>query len=322
MTVDNIDNLNLRIQTLGYPNYGESIMISLRDGKKELYNIITDCYEVASNHNWIDFLPDSTRINAFIWTHPDDDHSLGVPNLLNKFDPECNARIFLPTSLTSELLERNNKTAAIETYNYLKERYNTTTKYTQWNEISVAHSEPPRFLISEKIEERSTNIVLNFKIGFMAPIGAISNRRVDVPIMSSGQMNDLSIFYIAQINSVNYIFGGDLTKQTINLLNDDYLNNCRFVKIPHHGSKDSIYLIDKIQILNTLKCHSVTTTFRDSHPYDVTLDKYAHISECVYCTGKGSDQFGLVDIIYNIKDISKYTYYLRGNACSVHPKRV
>lgn len=64
--IEDLDKLTLSIKTLGYPCYGESIMISLKDGEHELYNVITDCYEVRSNHNWTDFLSKDTRINAFI----------------------------------------------------------------------------------------------------------------------------------------------------------------------------------------------------------------------------------------------------------------
>lgn len=317
--IEDLDKLTLSIKTLGYPCYGESIMISLKDGEHELYNVITDCYEVRSNHNWTDFLSKDTRINAFIWTHPDEDHSMGVATLMETFDPECNARIFIPASLTKELLERNKKDAAIDTYLYLKEKYNVGKKYELWNEVSLTKYEAPRFLISIKIKETSTNITLTFKIGFMAPIGAISNRRIDVENMSSGQMNDLSLFYVVQINSTNYVFAGDLSKQMIQFIDEDYLSNCRFVKIPHHGSKDSIKLIDKIQPSRSLKLHSVTTTFKDSHPFDIVLDKYANKSDAVFSTGRGKEPYGMVEINYNIKNINIFNIELKGNALQVRP---
>ena len=316
--VEDIEKVCLRIKVLGYPHNGESIMISLTCEGKELYNVVTDCYEVCNVHSWSNLLSNDTRINAFIWTHPDEDHSLGVKCLLDRFDPEGNAKIFIPTSLTKDFLVRNKKETALTTYLYLKEKYNKGQRY-QWNEVSLIQGEAPRFLISKKIIETTTNFSLDFKIGFMAPISAISNRRTDVSNMSSGQMNDMSLFFIAQIKGANYIFGGDLAKQTIQFLDEDYLNNCRFVKIPHHGSKDPIKLVDKIQPIPSLKCHSVTTVFGETNPFDIVLDRYSEKSEYVYSTGRGEELFGIVEIDYNVTNYDSYTIKLKGNAHQVRP---
>ena len=43
--IDDFDNLNIRIRTLGYPNGGESVMISLMDKEKALQNVFIDNYE-------------------------------------------------------------------------------------------------------------------------------------------------------------------------------------------------------------------------------------------------------------------------------------
>lgn len=316
--IDDIEKAYLRIKVLGYPNKGESIMISLRYDEVELYNIITDCYEIYGSHSWANLLSGNTRIDAFIWTHPDEDHSLGVQTLLDKFDPDGRARIFVPTSLTKDLLERNNKQDAVSTYLYLKNKYNKGRR-RQWNEVSLSEYESPRFFISKTIFETKTNVPLDFKLGFMAPIGSIVNRRIDIEKMSSGQMNDMSLFFIVQINSVNYIFGGDLAKQTIQFLDEEHLNNCRFIKIPHHGSKDSIRLVDRIQPLQSSELHSVTTVFGDSNPFDVVLDKYAEKNYSVYSTGRGKEPYGLVEFDYNIKKQESYTVKIEGNAHKARP---
>lgn len=151
----------------------------------------------------------------------------------------------------------------------------------------------------------------------MLPNSAIINRRVDKNKMSSGEMNHLSLFTVIELNSVRYIFAGDLANINIQFLKDEILDNCRFVKIPHHGSKDPIKLVDKIQQAQDHKMHSVTTTFGGKHPYDDVLNKYAQKSHAVYCTGRGNDQYGLVDIKYNVTMPSTYVVKLEGNAREV-----
>ena len=311
--VRSLEYLHLRIRTLGYPENGESIMISLMDDDKELFNVFIDNYEVGNYQYWISLLPPETKIHAFIWTHPDEDHSLGVHKLLSKFDSNREARIFLPTSLTRNLLELNNKTAALPCYDYLKENYNKNRTYL-WNEVSLCQDEGIRNLCQRKIVDRSNNNSVTFRIGFMLPIGAMVNRRVDKSQMNSGEMNHLSLFTVVELNRFRYIFAGDLSKINVQFLDDDYLNNCRFIKIPHHGSKDPIKLVDKIECIPSLKMHSVTTIFGTTNPFKVVLDKYAEKCEEVFSTDRGEAQFGMVEIDYYVNDLDRINIKLEGNA--------
>lgn len=311
--VDNFDNLQLRIRTLGYPSAGESIMISLMDKERVLCNVLIDSYQSDNYHYWLTNLPEDTRIDAFIWTHPDEDHSLGVDKLLAQFDPEHKASIFLPTSLTRALLVNNKKNASLPCYDYLKKHYNRGINY-KWKEVSLTDEEGIRFCYKRQVIDRENTDMVTFRLGFMLPNGAIVNRRIDKSKMNSGEMNDLSLFCVAELNKVRYIFSGDLAEINIQFLDEDYLNNCRFVKIPHHGSKDPIKLVDKITPLLSSPTHSVTTVFGDTHPYDEVLKEYAKKFDAVFSTGRGEHLYGLVDIFYSVKDLDSYEIKLEGNA--------
>lgn len=316
--VDDFGDLHLRIKTLGYPDKGESIMISLMNKDEVVYNIFTDNYDANGFQYWLSELPEDTRIDAFIWTHPDEDHSIGIDKLLDKFDPENNAAIYLPTSLTSQLLKDNEKLAALQSYEYLKNNYNKNRHY-KWNEISLCEGEGIRYLVSRKIIDRTTNDSVTFRIGFMLPYSAVINRRVDKPRMNDGEMNDLSLFFIIELNKVRYIFSGDLAEINLQFLEEDYLSSCRFIKIPHHGSKEPIKLIDRIQGLPSLMPHSVSTVFGNTHPYDDVLDLYAKKCLAVYSTGRGNKPYGIVELDYNVKDLTDYNVTLFGNAIKVRP---
>lgn len=318
--VDDFDNLHLRIRTLGYPDQGESIMISLMNEDNILYNIFADNYEVKGYQYWLSELPSDIRIDALIWTHPDEDHSCGIDRLMAKFDPEKKASIYLPTSLTKETLRNNRKISALNSFKYLQDNYNHGRKYN-WNEISLCQDEDDgiRFIGGRKIINRTNNDSVKFRIGFMLPYSSVVNRRVDRKIMNSGEMNDLSLFFIIELNKVRYIFAGDLSENNLKFLDKDNLSACRFIKIPHHGAKDVQSLADIIQGLPALKPHSVTTVFRTEHPYDETLDRYGKKCDAVFSTGRGAHPFGLVEFDYNIKNLSNYSISLTGNAVKVRP---
>lgn len=293
-------------------------MISLMDKEDIIYNVFTDNYDVNGFQYWLSELPEDTRIDAFIWTHPDEDHSLGIDRLLAKFDPDKMADIYLPTSLTKQLLKDNNKLAALSSYEYLKNNYNKGKRY-QWNEISLCAGEEIRYFCRRKIIDRTNNNCVTFQIGFILPYSSVINRRVDRSKMNNGEMNDLSLFFIIELNKVRYIFSGDLAEINLQFIEDDYLSECRFVKIPHHGSREPINLLDKIQGLPTLKPQSVATVFGSTHPYDDVLDKYAKKCQAVYSTGRGNHPYGTVTLDYNVKDTQKHTVVLQGNAAMVRP---
>lgn len=137
-------------------------MISLMDKDKVLFNVFIDDYEINSYQYWIGNLPKDTRIDAFIWTHPDDDHSLGVDRLLKTFDPNKKAQIYLPSSLTKKLLNDNGKTKALTCYNYLKKNYNSKKVYN-WNEISLCNDEDIRYVCQRKFTNRQ-NITITFQL--------------------------------------------------------------------------------------------------------------------------------------------------------------
>lgn len=315
--INDLNDLGLRIRTLGYPSMGESCMITLLEGARELCNVFIDSYESDDYSHWHSVLDKETRIDAFIWTHPDDDHSRGIQTLLSDFDPEKKAEIFIPTSLTSGMLEANDKKEGLASYNYLKDTYNDGQKYN-WHEVSVDKGEV-RYLFSRKIIDNKSGFVLDLKIGFLLPNGAVVNRRVDKDKMNSGEMNDLSLLSVIELNKARYIFAGDLARQNIQFLDDDMLRDFRFVKIPHHGSKEPVKFIDKIQRLPLGESHSVTTTFRSTHPYDEILNEYEKKCNSVYSTGRGNNQYGMVEIIYNIADINLCRVTLEGNAELVRP---
>lgn len=316
--IDSFQDLHLCIKTLGYPNNGESLMVSLMDKQKELYNIFIDNYEYNDYQHWLAHLPKETRIDAFIWTHPDEDHSIGVDKLLSAFDPEKQANIYLPTSLTRELLVNNKKDASLACYDYLKENYNKGRVY-RWNEISLTDEEGIRYLCGRKIINRENGDCVVFRIGFMLPNSSVVNRRVDKSYMNAGEMNDLSLFFVIELNKARYIFTGDLADISLKFLDEDYLSNCRFIKIPHHGSKDPIHLVDKIKPHPSSSPYAVTTIYGTTNPYDEVIDKYFEKCEAVYSTDRGKEIFGLVEIDFFVSNFEKSQVTLSGNAKMLRP---
>ena len=70
---------------------GESIVLLLCNGDDALFTVLTDCYcqnKGGEMYNHLETLFDSQgvkKIDAFIWTHPDKDHSVDIERMLTSY---------------------------------------------------------------------------------------------------------------------------------------------------------------------------------------------------------------------------------------------
>lgn len=309
--VNDFQNLWLRIYTVGYPVEGETILTLICDGDKILYTSLTDCYTTSYNH--IETLLKTNgnpHIDAFIWTHPDKDHSVGIQTLLEMYDPAHKALIYLPegfyTNSSFPVCEEAQSAVL-----YLKEKYNTGQKY-QIIPVSLSENES-RSLIKISFYENISDRTIHCKYFFMAPFGGLVWRRVSTDAHTP---NDLSIVYSMYFNGVNFLFCGDLAEQTIQFLDDQYLQNIYFVKIPHHGSGEPKSFVGKLVEMNVKNAVATTTSFHTTNPKKEILDNYKTISSEINCTGSShvsSEEYGCIETSFNIKNLTNNTT-LSGNA--------
>ena len=94
--VEDLSSLSLKVYTIGYPVEGETILGLFKDGKRTLYSFLIDSYINESVwYSHVDHLlheEQADGIDVFIWTHPDKDHSLDIPRLLDTYDKQRKAR--------------------------------------------------------------------------------------------------------------------------------------------------------------------------------------------------------------------------------------
>lgn len=305
-------DLHIVIYVLGYVNEGESIMIELKCGKDVLFRVLTDCYLNSNGTNyWIDNADRFAGIDAFVWTHPDKDHTLGIPETLDKLDSGHTAQIYLPSSMDGDFLRREGKVDAAESLKYLLDNYNSGRRYA-WNEISLADGEV-RDLLHFSFVERLSGHKIAGELKFLLPQGAIIARRKNSAALSGGQMNDFSIVYVLCINGQSYVFTGDLKKQNIQFLSEDSFWNSRYLKIPHHGSKEPTGIIDLLDPYDSNGIVSTTTVFGDEMPYAESIEKYKKKSSVIYSTSRGESEYGLITLDFPLKE-DNHDVYLEGNA--------
>lgn len=314
--ISDVNNLQMHIYTIGYPTEGETVLSIICENNKVLFTSLTDCYENIDNekkqYNHVNSILAeycNPPINIFIWTHPDKDHSVGITSILDRYDPNHNALIYIPSTF-----DMNNKFDICDeaqcAFKYLNTFYNTGRKY---NIIPVGLDDnESRSLCKLQFEQVSTLRTISCSFIFLAPFSTLLLRR-SFKKEQDFVINDMSIVYAMKFNGFNFLFCGDLAQQSIQFLNDTYMHDMYYIKIPHHGSDEPKSFIRKIidnQVDNPV---STTTVYQNKLPKTTILNEYKKLGYEVYCTGRGSEKFGCIKTTFNISDFTKVTSF-SGNA--------
>lgn len=86
--IEDFRNLKFRIFTIGYASEGESVLGVIDNGDRHLYSFVIDSFQINNNNNstfngTLEKIKELkiSSIDAFIWTHPDTDHSTDIQEL-------------------------------------------------------------------------------------------------------------------------------------------------------------------------------------------------------------------------------------------------
>lgn len=302
--IKNFNDLRLRIFTLGYPVMGESILVLLCNKEEALFSVVTDCYCIDKGEgevfNHIDSILASyniKQIDAFIWTHPDKDHSLGIENVLNCYDKQRKAEIFIPDGLIDQ---RNKKGSLCKesccAIDYLYSNYSSKNSRKTKRQIHTVSTDDHevRDLLTLEVYADGELLPLICKYRFVLPYAEFCNHACfwDMEM----EHNLMSVVYSIEINGRNYLFTGDLLDDGTNMMSDEVLARINYIKIPHHGSDHSKEFQNKVKSFVDRKITSAVTRFNNSKdPKEPTLLAYNDLGDVYYITDERTYDFGCVE---------------------------
>lgn len=315
--VERFDNIGIFVFVVGFPKEGESIVFVMQDGDIPVFTIVTDCYSYNGYNHTTKVLQDNgiKQIDAFVWTHPDQDHSIGIVDMLTTFDTGKQSKVFVPSTFNGGQ-DYTVCDDAAKAIGFLMQEYNKDRLYNL-HFVSVNTGEQPRSLYRINVIESTTGHEINIALKFLAPNSALIERRDGMA--KDFNLNDLSLVYVWSLNGFNYLFTGDLINQSVQFIDADDLINTNFIKIPHHGSDSSAKLI-KLLCQNELNVASSVSTVstQNNDPKDFILQKYKSFSNKVCCTGYGDNNYGCVKTVFDINGVLKKEPELFGNAYMFH----
>lgn len=311
--VNNLWNLRLHVYVVGYQPEGESIIFIISENDEIVFTIVTDCYRKSECDEVSKILESYSKpkIDLFVWTHPHDDHSIGIEQLLSNFDQDRNCHIIIPNGLHRLVkLSKNNLTGnAINVFNYLKEHYNhpdncESDRHCNYHNVDfdVDSMEEKKFsfLFKSTGYDQSLPAILTI----LGPESVLALQNTDgtvVPVL-----NHLSVVYILDVNGLKFLVTGDLSNKGSIAISDGWFKDFQFLKIPHHGSEEPKSFISRVTLNEDPDPIAVSTiSLKNKLPLPKVLDKYKKALSNVYVTHNVNDlvnnrnAFGCVHIEFN-----------------------
>ena len=264
--------LSFEINVIGYKDRGESIVFFLKADDKTIYAGLVDCYEDESKNAALALLKDEKvkYFNFVCWTHPHDDHTLGMDKVINDF---CNEEtlFWIPPFILSDITASS--LTAQKVYKTLFKNLKSRKR------IKMKIREASDAKILEKFE-CSGNVSINpytFEIRSFAPDTTLLGQLKVEERLKMGNM--YSIGLIINIGHFHVVLAGDVENRTIKSIPDfnfDIKEQVDYVKIPHHASRTADYLINKFNQLGLASPAAAVTTVYRIHdlPDKEVLKKY------------------------------------------------
>lgn len=306
------NELVVSIYTIGFDPKGESILITISDGSIILFSGLIDCF--ITENDYVLKLLNSLEIrylNYLCITHPDNDHCVGIPSIIDKINSKT--KIALPNRIfdfmdqydakVKESLESLRELLNLRRGNEKKPRFNTVsdnqTIIDNWQFIDYIGKQNKLKIVTVS---PSSNVIEKY---------ALKQSIGDVIV----EHNAFSIINLIQIDDIKILLTSDVENDNIgdvfdNLTEFSYLffnSKIDFVKIPHHTSKGSNLLLDKIKAKGEGIGCSATTIFRScSLPDYSLLSDYNSCSDMSFCTGKSKTEEKKSGIILYQVDVTNH----------------
>ena len=309
------EQLYVEIYTIGYEPMGEGIVIKIKDEENTFFCGVIDCFEIEKLNKTLEIVKNE-KIDLICLTHPDEDHCKGLEKVLKLAD--SNTKILYPDSML--YYDYKSKESA---YKVITEISKFLIKYRNNNNkpkmISCVGTQ--KIINDINFFDARRGGIYNLEINTFTPITSIIDRKIantilDNVILGDIDNNKLSIMMSITIGRLKLLFCGDVEDDTIIELNkyigkeenDFFYDIIDYIKIPHHGSDNSVEMFRLLSNVNKVS-NSISTVYRSSRlPNREILERYKRKKGKIYCTGnieKNDDlnNYGIVkhsfDIINN-----------------------
>lgn len=291
------NKVSCKIYVLGSSSEGESIFFALYGDDRVIYSCVTDSF-LYQNQPAVNFILDDANINQIadlFWTHPHDDHSDGLIEIVEKFKPK---RVFLPAEL--QILPENTAKISQDVLNKLNSysSYDIRYKTYQPRVQGIGLNYPIK---DETIKVGTT--LIPFSICAISPsLGKIRKKAIN---QDYNALNDYSIAVSIVVGDFSLLLTGDIQDQMLQYLSDELQKEVpipNILKIPHHGSKYSLGITSIFEDEPRFDIAITTAKSSSKLPKQEALDYYRTYSKHLYKINSGTSDLAIwgveVDILH------------------------
>lgn len=312
--------LKLHVYVVGYPVEGESILVIVAEDNKPLLTLVTDCYEDKDKYNHVAAILredwNTPSLDAFIWTHPHKDHSLGIITLVNQFDSERKAHIVAATNVVGFQNYKDIWVDGAEIQKFLLDQYPPKTFQYHFQEYDPYEDCKLEFLLKGRNPQCPD---INLTLDFVAPVASLVARYMH---NKKCKPNKGSLAFLLSINGIDVFMGGDLDEECVPFIDEDVYSHVNLIKIPHHGSEHTGDIHLKFGMNECDEVHAASTVFTKCRdPKDQILRGYFDNGVTVHCTGPRPgnipvDGYGCLHYQYSIATSRLESLMVTGNTYS------
>lgn len=307
------NSLMVEIYTLGFNGIGEANLFLVKVDDSVHLSFLIDYYQnnnsdemkAILNRNGVE------SINYIIWTHPHEDHTKGLLDVIKNFSG-IKTQVLYPGYLLSLDWEKRPKEQK-DIISLFKDIQSKKEKVDFKLEPVAGNMD----LYGCTYKFGTSDMELKFII-YTPRLGAVEQKFL---LDDEDTINDFSISCCIEINKRNFVFAGDIQNNAINGVNKHllpYKKGIELLKVPHHGSETSTDIISWISEDLKIGTSIITEYSRSDIPRGPELELYKNRSETTIVIRKkgNTERYGLYHGIYNILT-DEFSYSVKGNALDI-----
>lgn len=279
LNVSSIENLIVSIFVIGYKNIGESIIVLFRDvydgNDIVIMSMVIDSYEkeelnlirkilLKYNVNKLDFV---------CWTHPHYDHSPGIDTLIRDMFHD-DIVIFSPKFYYGNLMPDMLKSECARTQEIFDNIWKLVEKHPNFSQIwrtisangDATHQYPMQLLTRDGTCKKDINLYFLTPLASKTDMYATKGKEFSKP-------NELSVSFILSIDGYDFFFGGDTENDHAKGIDNEIIQDMRWIKVPHHCSLGAKSIADSLGPKFDYAASTVYTS--SSLPREEIQDVYA-----------------------------------------------
>lgn len=326
------NNAIVNIYLIGYKHQGESIVIEINDDllKKPICGII-DCFKSNNLNKTLEILKEKNidELRFVFWSHPDNDHSFGLEEILEKFNKNI-LIVGVSEGISCKEIISSINNEDTNSADYMKKIFRNLAEISRKIEdgfISINHA------------TRRLNIDFCLKNGekrlfSIEPIAPFSHKCREESIklfthiinndkQSEIRKNKISTGFIFSIGEYKACFTGDMINESLPKGKSaerfrNKLKSIDVLKIPHHGGMSSDKFIGFLPKSFEL---AGVTRYNDTNPSPEIIKRYKNKTR-VYSTSdinmqNNNNQYGIIKVTIPFDNTKEIQTKLIGNACEL-----